>query len=113
MEKNVILNVKKTPAGSSSLFFAGLEIGIDPHRAEIRTAHRAEFRVFRALTCGAGTETSGAFRVEGKIELFFPIEVASCVRNGVVDLSCSRQISCHIYRVGSDFEGDDGYDDEY
>ena len=78
------------------------------HGAELRSAHRAEFRFF-VIVVGQGLIVHGArgFRIERQGKLLFPVEFVAGIAQGVVAISRAGTMPGNIRSVSGDLVGDD------
>src|SRR5437764_788304 len=78
------------------------------HRAELRPAHRAEFRTFEILgRQGLVVILASAFRIQAQAELFVPVKRISGPRERVVSIARSTPATRNVGRVGRDLVRDD------
>src|SRR2546425_728628 len=78
------------------------------HRAELRPAHRAEFRTLEVLgRQGLVVILAGAFRIQAEAELFVPVKRISGARKRVVSIARSTPDTRNVGRVGRDLVRDD------
>ena len=79
----------------------------DLHRAEVRTAHRAEVRRLGGRRRqGLVVELTRGDRVHREVELILPAELEAGATHGVVPLAGARVTLGHVGGVGRDAVGD-------
>src|SRR5439155_9719738 len=85
-----------------------LDLAVEVHRTELRSAHRAELRALEVVVReGLIVQRAGRLGIQGEGELAVPVEGITRPRQLVVPVASARAVARDVGGVGSDLVSDD------